>query len=152
MRKKTRTAFIFILVFSIIYTDQKDKNNARIKQIENQIKQNNQKINKNSGEINKAKKEGRRIIAVGTTTVRTLESSNDENGVVSGSGETDIFIYGDYKFKIIDALITNFHLPCSTLLMLISAFAWKNNIDKAYIHAVENKYRFFSFWDAMFIK
>ena len=101
--------------------------------------------------INKAKKEGRRIIAVGTTTVRTLESSNDENGVVSGSGETDIFIYGDYKFKIIDALITNFHLPKSTLLMLISAFAGKEFIFGAYEEAIREKYRFYSFGDAMFI-
>lgn len=101
--------------------------------------------------INKAKKEGRRIIAVGTTTVRTLESSIDEHGVVSGSGETDIFIYGDYKFKIIDALITNFHLPKSTLLMLISAFAGKEFIFGAYEEAIREKYRFYSFGDAMFI-
>ena len=101
--------------------------------------------------INKAKKEGRRIIAVGTTTVRTLESSNDGKEVISGSGETDIFIYGDYKFKIVDAIITNFHLPKSTLLMLISAFASKDFIFAAYEEAIKEKYRFYSFGDAMFI-
>ena len=102
--------------------------------------------------INRAKREGRRIIAVGTTTVRTLESSNNGAEVISGDGETDIFIYGDYKFKIVDALITNFHLPKSTLLMLISAFAGKNFIFTAYETAIQEKYRFYSFGDAMFIK
>ena len=101
--------------------------------------------------INRAKKEGRRIIAVGTTTVRTLESSNNGTEVISGEGETDIFIYGDYKFKIVDALITNFHLPKSTLLMLISAFAGKEFIFSAYETAIQEKYRFYSFGDAMFI-
>ena len=101
--------------------------------------------------INIAKREGRRIIAVGTTTVRTLESSNNGAEVISGDGETDIFIYGDYKFKIVDALITNFHLPKSTLLMLISAFAGKNFIFTAYETAIQEKYRFYSFGDAMFI-
>ena len=101
--------------------------------------------------INRAKKEGRRIIAVGTTTIRTLESSNNGTEVISGEGETDIFIYGDYKFKIVDALITNFHLPKSTLLMLISAFAGKEFIFSAYETAIQEKYRFYSFGDAMFI-
>ena len=101
--------------------------------------------------INRAKREGRRIIAVGTTTVRTLESSNNGAEVISGDGETDIFIYGDYKFKIVDALITNFHLPKSTLLMLISAFAGKNFIFTAYETAIQEKYRFYSFGDSMFI-
>ncbi len=101
--------------------------------------------------INRAKREGRRIIAVGTTTVRTLESSNNGAEVISGDGETDIFIYGDYKFKIVDALITNFHLPKSTLLMLISAFAGKDFIFTAYETAIQEKYRFYSFGDAMFI-
>ena len=101
--------------------------------------------------INRAKKEGRRIVAVGTTTVRTLESSNNGTEVISGDGETDIFIYGDYKFKIVDALITNFHLPKSTLLMLISAFAGKDFIFTAYETAIQEKYRFYSFGDAMFI-
>ena len=101
--------------------------------------------------INRAKKEGRRIVAVGTTTVRTLESSNNGTEVISGDGETDIFIYGDYKFKIVDALITNFHLPKSTLLMLISAFAGKDFIFAAYETAIQEKYRFYSFGDALFI-
>ena len=101
--------------------------------------------------INRAKREGRRIIAVGTTTVRTLESSNNGAEVISGDGETDIFIYGDYKFKIVDALITNFHLPKSTLLMLISAFSGKDFIFTAYETAIQEKYRFYSFGDAMFI-
>ncbi|MCP1223359.1 tRNA preQ1(34) S-adenosylmethionine ribosyltransferase-isomerase QueA [Sebaldella sp. S0638] len=109
-------------------------------------------IPKESAEIiNRAKKEGRRIVAVGTTTVRTLESSNDGSEVIPGEGETDIFIYGDYKFKIVDALITNFHLPKSTLLMLISAFAEKDFIFRAYETAILEKYRFYSFGDAMFI-
>lgn len=102
--------------------------------------------------INRAKKNGNRIIAVGTTSCRTLESAADENGQIkSGSGWTDIFIYPGYAFKSVDGLITNFHLPQSTLLMLISALAGKENIMKAYEEAVEKEYRFFSFGDAMFI-
>ena len=102
--------------------------------------------------INKAKKEGRRIIAVGTTSVRVLESATDESGqIIQGSGDTDIFIYPSYKFKMVDALITNFHLPKSTLLMLISAFAGREEILSVYETAVREKYRFFSFGDAMFI-
>lgn len=102
--------------------------------------------------INKAKREGRRIIAVGTTSCRTLESAADENGILkAGSGWTDIFIYPGYKFKITDRLITNFHLPESTLLMLVSAMAGRDNIMNAYEQAVKEKYRFFSFGDAMFI-
>lgn len=102
--------------------------------------------------INEAKKRGQRIIAVGTTSVRTLESSVDEKGnLVNSEGETDIFIYGDYKFKIIDGIITNFHLPKSTLIMLVSAFGGKDFIFKAYKEAVKEKYRFYSFGDSMFI-
>lgn len=102
--------------------------------------------------INKAKREGRRVIAVGTTTVRVLESATDEFGQIKfGSGYTDIFIYPSYKFKTVDALITNFHLPKSTLLMLISAFAGREEILSVYKTAVNEKYRFFSFGDAMFI-
>lgn len=102
--------------------------------------------------INKAKKNGGRVIAVGTTSCRTLESVADENGLIkSGSGNTEIFIYPGYKFKVLDCLITNFHLPESTLLMLVSALAGKENILNAYKTAVEEKYRFFSFGDAMFI-
>ena len=103
--------------------------------------------------LNTAKKEGRRIIAVGTTTTRTLETiMNLYNEFKECSGYTDIFIYPGYNFKGIDALITNFHLPKSTLVMLVSAFASKDNIMNAYKEAVDNKYRFFSFGDAMFIK
>ncbi len=99
--------------------------------------------------INLAKKEGRRIIAVGTTSVRVLESSSDENGiVVPGSGNTEIFIYPPYKFKSVDALITNFHLPESTLIMLISAFCGREETLDLYNYAVEHRYRFFSFGDA----
>lgn len=103
--------------------------------------------------INAAKREGRRVICVGTTSCRTIESAADENGVVqAGSGDTDIFIYPGYKFKVLDCLITNFHLPESTLLMLVSALAGKDHIMDAYKEAVEMKYRFFSFGDAMFIQ
>lgn len=103
--------------------------------------------------INDTKKNGGRVIAVGTTSTRTLESVTDENGVVhEGNGWTKIFIYPGYKFKAIDCLITNFHLPESTLVMLVSALAGKENIFKAYETAVKEKYRFFSFGDAMFIK
>ena len=102
--------------------------------------------------INERKAVGGRIIAVGTTSCRTLESATDENGIVHPlSANTGIFIYPGYKFKAIDALITNFHLPESTLLMLVSALAGKENIMKAYKTAVEEKYRFFSFGDAMLI-
>lgn len=103
--------------------------------------------------LNKAKKEGRRIIAVGTTTTRTLETiMNLYSEFKECSGWTDIFIYPGYEFKAIDALITNFHLPKSTLVMLVSAFSSKENIINAYNEAVKEKYRFFSFGDAMFIK
>ena len=102
--------------------------------------------------INKAKLEVRNIIAVGTTTTRTLETiMNKYNTFKECSGWTDIFIYPGYEFKGIDGLITNFHLPKSTLVMLVSAFASKEIILNAYKHAVEDKYRFFSFGDAMFI-
>ena len=104
--------------------------------------------------INKAKKDGKRIIAVGTTSSRVLETIADETtGMVKPQeGDTQIFIYPGYKFKCIDGLITNFHLPQSTLLMLVSALAGKENIMEAYEEAVKEKYRFFSFGDAMFIK
>ncbi|HPT76448.1 MAG TPA: tRNA preQ1(34) S-adenosylmethionine ribosyltransferase-isomerase QueA [Defluviitaleaceae bacterium] len=103
--------------------------------------------------INRAKQAGGRIIAVGTTSCRTLESCADESGIIRPqSGWTDIFIYPGYQFKIVDALITNFHLPESTLIMLVSALAGKDNILNAYKTAVEMRYRFFSFGDAMFIR
>lgn len=102
--------------------------------------------------INKAKKDGHKIIAVGTTSCRVLESVADEKGFVKEiEKDTDIFIYPGYKFKCIDNLITNFHLPESTLIMLVSSLAGKDLIMNAYEHAVEEKYRFFSFGDAMFI-
>ena len=103
-------------------------------------------------EINRRKKAGGRVIAVGTTSSRVLESVADEDGTVRAlSGETGIFIYPGYKFKAVDALITNFHLPESTLIMLISALAGKEFVMSAYKEAVENRYRFFSFGDAMLI-
>ncbi len=106
----------------------------------------------NADKINKAKAEGRRIIAVGTTSVRVLESVATEEGRVKAyKGETSIFIYPSYKFKIVDGLITNFHLPESTLIMLVSAFAGYDQTMKIYNHAVKERYRFFSFGDAMFI-
>ena len=102
--------------------------------------------------INDTKKAGKRVIAVGTTSCRTLESATGEDGILkAGSGWTEIFIYPGYHFKMIDALITNFHLPESTLVMLVSALAGKENIMHAYEVAVQEKYRFFSFGDAMII-
>lgn len=103
--------------------------------------------------INEAKKNGNNVIAVGTTCIRTLESVHKKHGDVrEDSGWTDIFIYPGFEFKVVDSLITNFHLPKSTLLMLVSAFSTKGNILRAYDIAVKERYRFFSFGDAMFIK
>lgn len=108
---------------------------------------------KNATLINQAKKEGRRVISVGTTSTRTLETIADENGFVrEASGYTKIFIYPGYKFKCIDCLITNFHLPESTLIMLVSALASQEHVMNAYKVAVQERYRFFSFGDSMFIK
>lgn len=102
--------------------------------------------------INNTKASGGRVICVGTTSCRTVESASDENGHVNaGSGETQIFIYPGYEFKVLDGLITNFHLPESTLMMLVSALAGKDVIMNAYKEAIDKKYRFFSFGDAMFI-
>ncbi|WP_281519208.1 tRNA preQ1(34) S-adenosylmethionine ribosyltransferase-isomerase QueA [Acidaminococcus timonensis] len=101
--------------------------------------------------INKAKREGRRIIAVGTTSVRTLESAGASGVMKAGGNWTEIFIYPGYQFKFVDALVTNFHLPQSTLVMLVSALSSREKILHAYQVAVENRYRFFSFGDAMFI-
>lgn len=103
--------------------------------------------------VNDTKEAGGRVICVGTTSCRTVESAADENGrLKSGSGWTDIFIYPGYRFKILDCLITNFHLPESTLVMLVSALAGREHILNAYAEAVKERYRFFSFGDAMFIK
>ena len=103
--------------------------------------------------LNQAKQQGKTIIAVGTTSIRTLESASDEKGVLSSlKGDTSIFIYPGYKFKFVDNLLTNFHTPESTLLMLVSALEGKDHIMNAYEHAVKERYRFFSYGDAMFIK
>ncbi|MBH1940175.1 tRNA preQ1(34) S-adenosylmethionine ribosyltransferase-isomerase QueA [Mobilitalea sibirica] len=112
-----------------------------------------QVLEEEAAKINEAKKNGGRVICVGTTSCRTIESASDENGVLhAGSGDTSIFIYPGYKFKIMDALITNFHLPESTLMMLVSALAGRDHIMEAYKEAVKERYRFFSFGDAMFIQ
>ena len=103
--------------------------------------------------INRRRASGGRVIAVGTTSCRTIESASDDNGILHPySGDTGIFIYPGYKFKMTDALITNFHLPESTLLMLVSAFAGREFMLDAYNTAVRENYRFFSFGDAMFIE
>ncbi len=108
--------------------------------------------NSEAEKINNARRNGGRIIAVGTTSCRTLESAATDDGYIpASSGDTDIFIYPGYRFKAVDCLITNFHLPESTLVMLVSALAGKDIIMNAYSEAVENRYRFFSFGDAMFI-
>lgn len=110
-------------------------------------------INEEAAEkINRAIKDGRRVIAVGTTSVRVLESASDENGYVKPTkGDTDIFIYPGYRFKTVKGLITNFHLPESTLIMLVSAFLTREKTLELYNHAVSDKYRFFSFGDAMIL-
>ena len=102
--------------------------------------------------INRTRQAGGRIVAVGTTSCRTLESAAGEDGLVrAGSGNTEIFIYPGYRFKAVDALITNFHLPQSTLIMLVSALAGREHVMAAYEEAVRERYRFFSFGDAMYI-
>lgn len=101
--------------------------------------------------INETKKSGHRVVCVGTTSCRTIESAADEQGMLGErSGDTDIFIYPGYRFKVLDCLITNFHLPESTLVMLVSALAGRENVLNAYREAVQEKYRFFSFGDACF--
>ena len=103
--------------------------------------------------INRAKAAGKRVVCVGTTSCRTIESAADETGrLEEKSGWTEIFIYPGYRFKVLDGLITNFHLPESTLIMLVSALAGRENVLGAYEEAVEERYRFFSFGDAMLIK
>ena len=103
--------------------------------------------------INRAKENGHKVICVGTTSCRTIESAADENGKLKAcSGWTEIFIYPGYQFKVLDELITNFHLPESTLVMLVSALAGREHVLAAYEEAVKERYRFFSFGDAMFIK
>lgn len=107
--------------------------------------------NETAAIINQAKQEKRRIVAVGTTSMRTLETCAFENGVKAQSGMSDIFITPGFRFQVVDALLTNFHLPKSTLLMLVSAFASREHIFNAYHHAIKHAYRFFSFGDAMFL-
>jgi len=102
--------------------------------------------------INAVKKEGKRVFAVGTTSVRALESATDENGIIKASkGDTDIFIYPGYRYKMVDGLITNFHLPKSSLLMLVSAFCSMESMKNAYQVAIDNSFRFYSYGDAMLI-
>lgn len=108
---------------------------------------------KTAQEINKAKKEKRSVIAVGTTSVRAIEAFSDKKGLIkSGTKNIGIYIYPGYKFKLVDVMVTNFHLPCSSLIVLVSAFAGKEKILKAYKKAINKKYRFYSLGDAMFIK
>jgi len=103
-------------------------------------------------EINRCVNEGRRILCVGTTSVRTVEAASDRNRKIkSGKGETDLYIYPGYTFKMVDGMITNFHMPDSTLILLVAAFCGKEKIERVYSHAVSRKYRFFSYGDAMFI-
>jgi len=102
--------------------------------------------------INETRKRGGRVTAIGTTALRALESAAQHGELKAGDGDTDIFITPGYQFKVVDRLFTNFHLPKSTLLMLVSAFAGIDNIKKAYAHAVEKEYRFFSYGDAMLIE
>ena len=103
--------------------------------------------------INRAKESGHKVICVGTTSCRTIESAADENGrLEAGSGWTDIFIYPGYKFKVLDSLITNFHLPESTLIMLVSALAGRERVLAAYEEAVKERYRFFSFGDVTLVQ
>ncbi len=103
--------------------------------------------------VNQARSRGGRVVAVGTTSVRTLEYASDENGTLrAGSGDCDLFIYPGYRFKLVDAMITNFHLPRSTLLMLVSAFAGRERILAAYQEAISQNYRFYSYGDAMWIR
>ena len=139
------TLHVWLGTFANVETEKISDHNMHSEQIE---------IDKSTADkLNSHKQEGKRIIAVGTTSVRTLESFSDENGHLwHGSLDTNIFIYPGYTWKFVDSLITNFHLPKSTLLMLVSSFAWDENRKIAYKHAVENRYRFFSFWDAMWIQ
>ncbi len=110
-------------------------------------------IDKETAErINAAKKEGRRVIAVGTTSVRTLESASQSGEIIAGNHWTNLYIYPGYQWRIVDAIITNFHLPESTLIMMMASFAGKEHILSAYREAVKEKYRFFSFGDAMFLR
>jgi S-adenosylmethionine:tRNA ribosyltransferase-isomerase len=107
-----------------------------------------------AAKVEQSRKEGRRVIAVGTTTVRTLEYvAHQHSGQIQpGTGEANLFIYPGYKFRVVQAMLTNFHLPQSTLLMLVCAFGGKDNVLRAYQHAVTEKYRFYSYGDCMFVE
>lgn len=107
-----------------------------------------------AGQINRALQQRRQVVAVGTTTMRTLEyvARESDGKIVGGAGEADIFIYPGFQFRVVGALLTNFHLPKSTLLMLVSAFAGRENVLGAYKHAVQERYRFFSYGDCMFME
>jgi S-adenosylmethionine:tRNA ribosyltransferase-isomerase len=107
---------------------------------------------KTAAAVNAAKREGRKVLAVGTTSLRTLESAWEPSGLRAGASSTSIFIYPGYRFKVVDELFTNFHTPKSTLLMLVSAFAGRELILDAYAEAVRDGYRFFSYGDAMLIR
>ncbi|WP_197469086.1 S-adenosylmethionine:tRNA ribosyltransferase-isomerase, partial [Oleiphilus sp. HI0125] len=102
--------------------------------------------------IRETKANGGRVVCVGTTSMRSLEAASQSGSLEPFEGDTDIFIYPGYSFVTVDALVTNFHLPQSTLLMLVSAFSGQENMMNAYVHAIENKYRFFSYGDAMFLE
>lgn len=136
---------VWLWTFIWVETENIEEHNMHYEYIE---------IGKNTAiKINKYKKEWKRIIAVWTTSVRVLESFANKDWILEyWSKETNIFIYPWYKWKIVDSIITNFHLPKSTLLMLVSSFAWSENIKKSYNYAIENKFRFFSFGDVMWIK
>ena len=103
-------------------------------------------------QIGRALAGGRRVVAVGTTTIRTLEYAAGGDGVIAGAGEANLFIYPGFRFRVVGALLTNFHLPKSTLLMLVSAFAGQDQVLAAYEHAVHERYRFYSYGDCMFIE
>ena len=139
---------IMILTFFVVFKninigEWKSKNINDIKNLNSELEQ----------KINNAKKNGHNVVCVGTTSCRTVESATNEEGIIEEtSGWTNIFIYPGYKFKMVDKLITNFHLPESTLIMLVSALSSKENVLNAYETAVKERYRFFSFGDAMIVK
>jgi S-adenosylmethionine:tRNA ribosyltransferase-isomerase len=111
------------------------------------------RINEASADsINEARRRGKKVVAVGTTSVRVIESAATDDGVAAGEGWTGLFITPGYKFRVVDAMLTNFHLPKSTLLMLVSAFAGRDRILAAYAEAIRERYRFYSFGDCMFIR
>ena len=105
-----------------------------------------------AGKVERARSHGRRVVAVGTTTVRTLEYAAQAGEVRAGAGEANLFIYPGYKFQVVEALLTNFHLPQSTLLMLVCALGGKENVLWAYKHAVRERYRFYSYGDCIFVE